>query len=63
MDGWAINFSPGNHECDCCHFDVETGYMLGQHPNWPGEWMCLQCVLNAVRTDIRSRALQGGVRG
>lgn len=60
MDEWTINFSPGSYACDCCKYEVDAGYMLGQHPNWPKDWMCLSCVLATVRNDIRNKAIGRG---
>lgn len=60
MDGWTISCSPGDgFSCAWCKLDVDSGYFIAKHPNWPDDWHCLSCCLELVRRNQRARAIKG----
>lgn len=58
MDNWTLAFSPGGDFCcSICKLPVDQGYVVGSHPNWPGQWMCLTHMLADVREHINRAAV------
>ena len=64
MDNWTIAFSPGGFTCQAvwgddkpCGRTVGAGYMIGKHPDWPHEWMCLNCMIATVRQHLRENQI------
>ena len=66
MDNWTIAFSPGGFACQAvwrpadepCGDVVGAGYLIAKHPNWPGEWMCLTCMIATVRQHLREHHIE-----
>jgi hypothetical protein len=74
MDGWTIMFSPGGINCTAmwnntpgantdsmspCNTHIPAGYIVASHGDFPGERMCLRCMVATVRACMREMALDG----
>lgn len=71
MDGWTIDFSPGDFKCQAtwgeeaqtCGRVIPAGYIIAKHPNWD-EWSCLNCMTATVRHELRvSRQQEAAAHG
>jgi hypothetical protein len=40
-----------------CDRLIPPGYVVAEHDNFPGEQMCLQCMVATVREHLREKAL------
>lgn len=68
MDGWKISFSPGGLACNAaweidgqmvdCTEIIRPGYVVAEHDNYPGERMCLSCMVATVRQHLRTKGLE-----